>query len=70
MTEYKGIELEEIETVEEYFEVFGEDQEALQHLLKMFLEQVFDMQEFLQSKGFVAEDFLDWQKEKQDRSYH
>tara|TARA_R110001606_G_C15335339_1_gene645978 strand:- start:285 stop:497 length:213 start_codon:yes stop_codon:yes gene_type:complete len=70
MTEYKGIELEEIETVEEYFEVFGEDQEALQYLLKMFLEQVFDMQEFLQSEGYTGEDFLDWQKEKQERSYH
>ena len=70
MTEYKGIELEEIETVEEYFEVFGEDQEAIQHLLKMFLEQIFDMQDFLQSEGYTGEDFLDWQKEKQERSYH
>lgn len=70
MTEYKGIELEEIETVEEYFEVFGEDQEAIKHLLKMFLEQIFDMQDFLQSEGYTGEDFLDWQKEKQERSYH
>ena len=70
MVVHKGIDLEDIETIEEYFEVFGKDEEALKYLIGSFLEQVFDLQEFLQDKGFRAEDFIEWQQLKADRQYH
>jgi len=44
--------------------------EALKYLIGLFLEQVFDLQEFLQDKGFRAEDFIEWQQLKADRQYH
>ncbi|QSL99499.1 hypothetical protein CRP13_gp11 [Roseobacter phage CRP-13] len=70
MVVHKGTDLEDIETIEEYFEVFGKDEEALKYLIGFFLEQVFDLQEFLQDKGFTAEDFIEWQQLKADRQYH
>lgn len=62
--------LDEIETLDEYFEVYGDDEEAVRYLIGMFLDQVFDLQEFLASKGYKAEDFIEWQKLKTDRQYH
>ena len=34
------------------------------------LDALFDMQEFMQDRGFTSQDFGDWQLDKDDRIYH
>ena len=70
MVDYKGTDLESIETIEEYFEIFGKDEDALKYLIGLFLEQVFDLQEFLEDKGHSPEEFMEWQELKLSRQYH
>jgi len=70
MVDYKGADLESIDTIEEYFEIFGKDEDALKYLIGLFLDQVFDLQEFLEDKGHSSEEFLEWQEEKTSRQYH
>ena len=66
-TEY---DFEGIETVEEYFDRFWNNREALEHLVNLILDQVYDLQEFISDKGFKEEEFLDWQKKKMQGYYH
>ena len=34
------------------------------------LDALFDMQEFMQDRGFTSQDYEDWQLDKDDRIYH
>ena len=70
MVEFKEVELEDINSVDEYFDVFGHDRDALKYLINLFLDQVYDLQEFLEEKGHNAEEFQIWQKNKEKQSYH
>lgn len=70
MVEYKDVELEDINTIDEYFDVFGTDREALKYLINLFLDQVYDLQEFLEDKGHTAKEFSEWQKKKDMQFYH
>jgi len=70
MVEFKEVELEDINSVDEYFDVFGHDRDALKYLINLFLDQVYDLQEFLEEKGHNAEEFQQWQKNKEKQSYH
>jgi|11BtaG_2_1085332.scaffolds.fasta_scaffold19057_5 hypothetical protein len=70
MVSYKDTNLEEIETIEDYFEIFGKDEDALKYLIGLFLDQVFDLQEFLEEVGHTPEEFLEWQELKLARQYH
>ena len=67
---YKEYDFDEVETVEEYFDRFWNDREALEHLVNLFLDQVADLQEFISDRGFKEEEFLDWQKKKMEKYYH
>lgn len=70
MERFKDIDLEDINTLDEYFDVFGHDREALKYLINLFLDQVYDLQEFLEENGHTAKDFAEWQKMKEKQSYH
>jgi len=70
MERFKDIDLEDINTLDEYFDVFGHDREALKYLINLFLDQVYDLQEFLEENGHTAKDFAEWQKIKEKQSYH
>lgn len=70
MVEYRDVNLEDINTLDEYFDVFGHDRDALKYLINLFLDQVYDLQEFLEEKGHDAEEFQQWQKKKEKQSYH
>ena len=67
---YKEYDFDEVETVEEYFDIFWNDREALEHLVNLFLDQIADLQEFISDRGFKEEEFLDWQKKKMEKYYH
>ena len=69
-TKYTEYDFEGIETVEEYFDRFWINRAALEHLVNLFLDQVYDLQEFISDKGFKEEEFLDWQKKKMQGYYH
>ena len=69
-TKYTEYDFEGIETVEEYFDRFWNNREALEHLVNLFLDLVYDLQEFISDKGFKEEEFLDWQKKKMQGYYH
>ena len=70
MVEYREVELEDINTLDEYFDIFGHDREAVKYLINLFLDQVYDLQEFLEEKGHTAEEFTKWQKQKEMKAYH
>jgi hypothetical protein len=70
MADYEDVELEDIQTIDEYFEEFGNDKNALKYLIGLFLDQVFDLQEFIQENGHTAEEFFEWQKAKEKKNYH
>jgi len=69
-TKYTEYDFEEIDTVEEYFDKFWDNREALEYLLNALLDQVYDLQEFISDKGFKENEFLDWQKKKMQGYYH
>tara|TARA_R100000734_G_C3311760_1_gene102671 strand:+ start:1020 stop:1244 length:225 start_codon:yes stop_codon:yes gene_type:complete len=69
-TKYTEYDFEEIDTVEEYFDKFWDNREALEYLLNALLDQVYDLQEFITDKGFKENEFLDWQKKKMQGYYH
>ena len=62
--EYLEYDFDEVETVEEYFDIFWDNREALEHLVNLFLDQ------FIRDRGFKEEEFLDWQKKKMEKYYH
>jgi|TARA_R100001463_G_scaffold75254_1_gene129248 hypothetical protein len=68
--DYKEFDFDEVETVEEYFDIFWNDREALEHLVNLFLDQIADLQEFISDRGFKEEEFLKWQKKKMEKYYH
>jgi hypothetical protein len=70
MVDHKDYDFDSIDTIEEYFEVFGKDEEAIKHLLTLFVEQIFDLQDFISEMGSTSEDFIEWQRQKEDRQYH
>jgi len=69
-TKYTEYDFDEIDTVEEYFDKFWNNREALEHLVNLFLDQVYDLQEFISDRGFKEEEFLEWQKKKMEKYYH
>jgi len=69
-TKYTEYDFDGIDTVEEYFDKFWNNREALEHLVNLFLDQVYDLQEFISDRGFKEEEFLEWQKKKMEKYYH
>mgnify|MGYP003675257084 CR=1 FL=1 len=48
MDDHSDIELEDIQTLDGYFDTFGDDREAAKHLVNLFLERMYDVQTFMQ----------------------
>jgi len=70
MDDHSDIELEDIQTLDGYFDTFGDDREAAKHLVNLFLEKMYDFQTFMQEEGYTVEDFEEWLKVREMRSYH
>ena len=70
MEDYEDMNLEDVMTIDEFFEEHANDKSALKYLIGLFLEQTYDMQEFMEDRGYTAEDFMEWKKEKEKMSYH
>lgn len=70
MEDYEDINLEDINTLDEYFDAFGYDREAIKYLISLFLDHVYDLQEFLEHKGHNSEEYAQWKRTKEKKSYH
>ena len=70
MEDYEAMNLEDVMTIDEFFEEHSNNKSALKYLIGLFLEQTYDMQEFMEDRGYTAEDFMEWKKEKEKMSYH
>ena len=61
---------EDLESLDEYFDNFSDDREAAKYLVFLFLNRMYDLQSFMEEEGYQLEDFKEWQRMMEKRTYH
>jgi|TARA_B110000908_G_scaffold54354_1_gene66240 hypothetical protein len=61
---------EDLESLDEYFDTFSNDREASKYLAILFLNRMYDLQSFMEEEGYQLEDFKEWQRMMEKRTYH